>query len=32
MIRYLADGVHPNENGRLVIADRIVRFVDLEMR
>lgn len=29
---YLSDGVHPNETGRLAIADRIIRFVDTELR
>lgn len=29
---YLPDGLHPNETGRLVIADRIIRFLEAEMR
>lgn len=29
---YLADGIHPNETGRLAIACRIIDFIEKEMR
>lgn len=32
MNKYLADGCHPNENGRLLLGDRIVRFIDTELQ
>lgn len=32
LAQYLGDGVHPNETGRLVLADRIIRFIEQEMR